>query len=388
MIMTKIKEILYITYKELCRIISDSGTVLILLIAPVLYAFIYSIPYSTEVVNKIDIGFCDNDNSALSREYKRMIDASPYFNIKSCPESIESAKDELFQRKIYGFILIPKDFARDIQRNTQTAVSLYTDSTYMIVYKELFKNTNLITTTFSKQLEIKNIIKEKKNAKEAISTSLSFEMADMPLFNTSGGYEGYIFPVILVLILQQTMLVGVGLLTGTEREQGFFRQLKPKDITKNILGRSLAYVFLYSFHSILYFLVMPRLYGYSIYYNFFLLLFLLIPYLFSISFLAQALTILYKSRESAFLTIVVLSLPFVFLPGIIWPTQSIPAIIRYISNLLPSTPGVDGIIKVKQMSAQFVDVWQNALILFALCLLYYFLATLVYNKLIKDNQKD
>ena len=40
-----------------------------------------------------------------------------------------------------------------------------------------------------------------------------------PIFNTTGGYGNAILPGVLILILQQTLLLGIGLSAGTAREK-------------------------------------------------------------------------------------------------------------------------------------------------------------------------
>ena len=369
---------------ELKRIFTDPGAILILVLAAILYSAVYSLPYSTEVIKDVPIGVCDNDNTKTSRDFIQKIDSNPYVQIVSRPINLEEAKRQLNKQEIYAYVEIPSDFAKDIKQGEKTSVSVYTDSGYLIVYRQIMTNLNLVTGTVSKGIEIKNIVKETGNFDKAIDAAMPVNISETPLFNSAGGYESYIFPSVLILILQQTMLVGIGLLCGTDREKGLFKGISEKEIPFMVLARSSAYVTIYLFHSGLYFLVIPKICGYPLYMNIPLLILLIIPYLYSTAFLGQTLTFFFEKRESSLISLVVLSLPLAFLPGIIWPKEAIPELIRWLSMLLPSTSGVDAIVKVNQMGAGLKEIGLPLSVLILLMVSYFFTAKMVFKKLINE----
>lgn len=366
---------------ELKRIFTDPGAILILVLAAILYSAVYSLPYSTEIIKDVPIGVCDNDNTKTSRDFIQKIDSNPYVQIVSRPINLEEGKRQLNKQEIYAYVEIPSDFAKDIKQGEKTSVSVYTDSGYLIVYRQIMTNLNLVTGTVSKGIEIKNIVKETGNFDKAIDAAMPVNISETPLFNSAGGYESYIFPSVLILILQQTMLVGIGLLCGTDREKGLFKDISEKEIPFMVLARSSAYVTIYLFHSGLYFLVIPKICGYPLYMNIPLLILLIIPYLYSTAFLGQTLTFFFEKRESSLISLVVLSLPLAFLPGIIWPKEAIPELIRWLSMLLPSTSGVDAIVKVNQMGAGLKEIGLPLSVLILLMVSYFFTAKMVFKKL-------
>ena len=71
------------------------------------------------------------------------------------------------------------------------------------------------------------------------------------------------------------------------------------------------------------------------------------------------------------LILVVTSLIFIFLPGLIWPKEAIPQWLNIVAYFIPATCGVDGIIKVNQMNATFWNVKYDFLWLIFLCGLYF-----------------
>ncbi len=47
------------------------------------------------------------------------------------------------------------------------------------------------------------------------------------LFNPYLGYGTFVMPAIIMVIIQQTMLIGIGMIGGTWREFGLYRKLCP-----------------------------------------------------------------------------------------------------------------------------------------------------------------
>jgi ABC-2 type transport system permease protein len=57
--------------------------------------------------------------------------------------------------------------------------------------------------------------------------------------------------------------------------------------------------------------------------------------------------------------LVAVSLPIFFLVGVAWPPEAIPRILRIASVALPSTSGIEALVRVNQMGASFMDVFRD-----------------------------
>ena len=79
---------------------------------------------------------------------------------------------------------------------------------------------------------------------------------------------------------------------------------------------------------LLYFVVMPRVYGFSTLGSFWRLATLSFPFILATSFLGQALGLVFRHRETAVLVVLASSLPQFFLVGVSWPAEAIPAFLR------------------------------------------------------------
>lgn len=382
------KNILNIFKNEIIAMLKDPGTLLIMIVGVFLYSVFYSIPFVNQILRDVPIGVIDMDNSSISREFVRNLDSNEFVSVVSRPMDFTQAQEQFFANKIRGFVLIPRDFEKNLLRGGSSSMALFEDSAYLLVYKQV--STGVLTTagSLSAKLEIGKFMKKGLSKQQAMNIKLPIEFVQIPLYNPAGGYENYIYPLVLVLILQQTMLVGVGLLGGTLKELvSKCQKSKYCDFSDNpveiVLGKSFAYTSFYMAHSLIYFLAFPALFVYEMTYNIPLMLLLLIPYLFSIAFLGQALIWFYSERENSLLMLVVTSLPLIFLPGFVWPKEAMPLWLVLSSKLIPATSAMAALTRVNQMGANFHQISGDFWTLVALCILYFYLACQVAKKLCK-----
>ena len=361
--MKKFWELLKNEYK---RFFSDQGAFLIMIIGVLVYPIIYAIPYSPELVNNMPVGVIDYDNTKMSRQFIRMVDENENTDVIKNFSDPNEAQEDFYKDKIKGYFIVPYNFERDILRGEKTNISLYCDSAYLIVYKQITSSVQGSAKILSSGIELNKIMKEGKSRNEGMKILQPYELVSIPLYNSQGGYASYIYPVVLLLIIQQTFLVGVALVGATQREK------KEKFVNPHltILSKTICYSSTYFVYSFVYFIILPWILKYSVYYNFTMFL-VIIPFLFAVCLLGQTLTYLFKEREYSIITLAVLGLPFLILPGFIWPKEAMPFWLNIISKLVPSTSAVDGMIRLNQMNASFSQIYLDIIILIGLCVLYY-----------------
>lgn len=374
------KKFLEIIKNEFYKFIKDPAITLIMIIGVIAYPLFYAIPYSTEVIREAPIAIVDMDNSQLSREFTRNLDAADSIKVITSKTNNIDAEKEFYKDKIKGFINIPKDFEKNIKQGKQTNISLYVDSSYMIIYKAIYSKTMETAIEMGAKIEIAKMIKQGIPKQKAIAIKQPFEYIQIPLYNIAGGYATYAYPMILILIMHQTLLLGLSIRLATQNEKNEPYCKNQKEIPFTIFARTSFYIILYLLYSLIFFLIYPALINYPMSYNIIPLFLLLIPMYYSIGFLAHVLSPIYKEREYPLLFIVVTSLIFIFLPGLIWPKEAIPQVVNIIASFIPATYSVDGIIKVNQMNSTFWDIKINFIWLIALSILYYLLSIKIINK--------
>lgn len=393
-----VSNIIKIFKDELKTIFKDPGSRLIMVGAILLYSLFYTIPFANHAVRNIPIGIIDNDNSNLSREFVRDLNSTEYVKVAKFYQDIESAKTDYYKNNIRAFILIPENFEHDIKRGKQSFISSYCDSAFLILYKQIATAVSTLANAKGAKIEIGTLMKQGVPKEAAISMVNPIEFVQNPLYNPIGSYQNYIYPLILIMILHQTMLIGVSMLNATLREK--INGYKEKDSNGNwhlvklnklcpysdspieiVLGKSFAYVLLYFIYALLYFLIFPTFVIYNMTYNIFPMLLILIPFLFSTAFLGIFLVYFCPKREISFFIMIAASVPLIFLPGFVWPKEAIPPVLNILSKFIPFEAAADGLVKINQMGACFYQVQQDFWILIILCILYFTGAYLTIKKM-------
>ncbi|MBR6164238.1 ABC transporter permease [bacterium] len=376
-----------IFFAELKKIFTDKGAFLIMFIGIILYSVAYGLTYYNQVVRNVPVGVIDLDNSQMSRQLIRDLDATEQISVAIRPESIPEAKKDYEKDKIKAFVIIPTDFEKDILSGKGSNIVLEADSSYMIVYRQVYTGVMTTVSTMSAKIAIVKNSMKTGDMNTSLAGQIPFEFIQIPLFNPSSGYENYVFPTILILALQQTMLVGVGLLIGRRREKEDRFCEFTDDSTQIVLGRGFAYVFLYTIYASVYFLVYPSLFGYGLYINLPLMFPVMFLFLFATAFCAQSLGIFYNNKEDSLLALVMSSITLVFLAGVVWRKEDIPFLLRVVSDFIPSTKGVDALVRINQMGANLSEVLTSVLWLAALTVLFFFLAQMTTKKLVEEKVK-
>jgi len=187
---------------------------------------------------------------------------------------------------------------------------------------------------------------------------------------------------VLVLVLQQTLIIGAGIAGGTRREQpaaggpraGARGLAGPFAPVFDVIGRSAPYVLLYAVNLWYCFGFVLPYQGYPVQGPPAALVWLAVPFLLATTFLALALRSVFLRRESAVQALLFTSLPFVFLAGFSWPPEAMPYWLRAAAQLVPTTSAIPGFLRIARMGAGLPDVAGEAAMLWVLALLYFPLA--------------
>ena len=192
-------------------------------------------------------------------------------------------------------------------------------------------------------------------------------LVQRPLFNTQEGYGSAIVPGVAELIVHQTLLMGIGVLLGARRLA---------------LGRRLRFD-------------LPTLAGMAVGFGTIGLLGLLYyagftawvqdyprggnplgqvfgGALFIAATVAFGLFVgsFFRTRERAFQCVIGCSIPVFFLASLSWPAVTSPPALVALAHLLPTTAGINLMVRLNQMDARLGEVSHELWTLAALLVLY------------------
>jgi ABC-2 type transport system permease protein len=365
---------------EALRVFRDPGALLILVAAVALYSFFYPIPYLPQVLREVPVAAVDQDRTPLSRQLVRMVDAHSLLRVAERPASLAEAEELVRSGQVGGILVVPSGFERDVQLGRKARVGVFADASYFLVYRQVATGFLETVGTLSAGIDIRRLEARGRTETAARALRDPVPLLVRPLFNAVEGYASYVVPAVLVLILQQTLLIGIGLLGGTAvetasaaapAEQGPATFL---GVTARLLGRSLFYLALYAVYTFLVFAVVYRVFGFPERAAALDLCLFALPFLLACIFLALALSGLFRRRETALQVLLFTSLPAVFLAGFAWPPEAVPSWLRILSLLVPSTSGIAGFLRLTEMGASLRHVGFEWLVLWALVAAYATLA--------------
>ncbi|SHF28602.1 ABC-2 type transport system permease protein [Mariniphaga anaerophila] len=347
--------------KELKAIFSDGGAMLILIGAMLIYPIIYSIGYFNETMTELSVGVVDLDHTEASRKYTGMIDASAELQVTYQPADLSQAENLFMSDEISGVVLIPKGFQKDVLSGKQTNVALYADASYFLKYKNQFTVLATVNAYFSGGVSVLRYMAEGKSFEQAKIYSNPIDVQTHVLYNPAGAYGSFIMPGLILVIIQQTLLIGIGLLGGSFSESKASPFLLPKqnrrrEIIPYLFGKTGAYVII-SLLNIGYGVVLVHhWFSYPDKANMMDVLMLLFPFLLAVIFLGIGLSTLFKHRESAIVFMVFLSPIALFLTGMSWPVSAIPDWLVTLSKIMPSTTVVPAYLRLRTMGVGLAEV--------------------------------
>lgn len=360
----------------------DEGVIVFFVIVPFLYPLLYAYLYNNESVREVPAVVVDNSHSQLSREFVRRVDATGDVDIVSYCQDMEEAKEMIHQREAYGLIYIPKDFAKDVAEHRQTTVELYSDMSGILYYKAVLSSCTEVSLEMNKEIKAQLIPGATEQQISAFQYPIEYQY--VPMFNTQSGFCTFIIPAVLMMIIQQTMVLGVGMMAGEEREKVRKHIAEPHIIGKNpseiLLGKSTVIFTIYVIVAVYLVCIVPMLFNLIHIWRWQTLLAFMVPFITACVFFSISLSSIAHDRESFIIMFVFLSIPLLFASGISWPSSNIPIFWKGFSLLFPSTFGINGYVRITEMGATLEDVQYEFNALWIQTFVYGAISYLVYKR--------
>lgn len=371
--------------KTLRSIFTDSGVLLLAIIVPLVYPLLYSWIYTNEVTREVPVCVVDLSRSASSREYIQKIDGTPDLMVAAQCSDMKEAERLLAEQKAYGIIYFPTDFAKKTARMEQSFVSVYIDMSFMLYYKTIYMTLTNLNLQCNSAIQLK--LAQNKTDREDQLQAASIKIEEHSMYNTTGGYGNFLLQAVIVLIIQQTLILGISMRAGWNRqlrdlggrkgnaENGTAIYLRKKmstydSILKDYWGIFLSYGAVYLVMATYVLLVTPKIFGFAQHIQFHDFCVLLVPMLFAMLNFAMAISTIFKRREDCMICIVFSSLPMLFLVGVSWPEASIPEVWEYLAWFVPGTPAARAFVRLNEMGASLESVYPYLAALLAQGLFY------------------
>ena len=365
---------------ELRTLLADRAIMLTLFGGVFFYSFLYPQPYLHQLPREEVVVVVNDDGSQLSRQLEFMADATPQVKLVARVDSLTQARQWLLTGKASGILHIPRHFYRDLMLGKSVTLSYAGDASYFLVYGTIAEGLAQAGGTLAAQIKVARLLSQGEALPQAAMGWNAVGLNVVPVFNPTMGYVNYVVPAVFVLILHQVLLMGTGILGATQNqrggrgEQGYWQQVP---VLALLLARTLVVGGLF---------VLPVTYFFGFCFDYYgiartaepaaLWLFTL-PFLLATTWLGVVLGALFTRRDLPTQVVLISSLPLVFLAGFIWPLELIPTPLNWLAQWVPSTPAIEGFLRLNQMGAEFSQVSRYWWQLWGLALLHGALACLL-----------
>lgn len=366
--------------RELKLITHDMGIILFLAFLPIAYPVVYSLIYNPELVRNVKVVVVDNDHTALSRELARNIDATQEVEVIGFAANMTEAKEAMHSHDCFGILEIPAGFERKVGRGETSYAVAYCDMSLLLRYKGILMASTNVSQAMGAELMTRSI-NEIMPLAETIAVGDPMQVNNVAMGNLESGFDSFVMPGVLILILQQCLVLAVGMSGGAKRER-MSRGLMalPRStgaIISGMLGEGFAYLTIIILPCIYMLHYVPLMFSFPMAGNPFHIMVFILPMIIASIALGLCFQGACRERESVFILWVVTSVAFLFLSGLTWPRYAMPGFWHFLSDLVPATFGVEGFIRMNTNGATLPQVGHDYLSLWILAAGYTVLAFII-----------
>lgn len=373
----KLRELFQVYRHEFYLTFHDGGILLFFTFLPFGYPVIYSLIYNPEVVRDVKMVVVDHDRSSVSRELVRRIDATQEAWVIGYASDLNEARRAMDSHECYAILEIPENFGRDIGRLDRGNAVMYCEMSLLLRYR------GFLVAATNVAMDMGAVINEQRVDEvapliETLSPGDLMPINNVSLGNTENGFDSFIMPGIVVLILHQCLILAACMAGGAKREDPHLIGYRPvNEATSTLmtmLGQMLCYMTIIFVPTIFLYHYVPLLFKFPMEGNPFMMMAFLLPMVIaslSLGFIMQAFV---AQRESVFIFWVVTSVMFLFLSGLTWPRFAMPPVWKAVSDLVPATWGIEGFIRMNTNGASLAQVRTPYINLWILSGVYFVIA--------------
>ncbi|MGI3430627.1 ABC transporter permease [Providencia stuartii] len=332
---------------------------------------VMSLVYAKPVLWDLPVAVIDQDHSVASRALIRDLDAAPKVKLHSY-DNLEQARKDMINRQLFAIIIIPTDFEKFLLNGKNITIPVYGDATNRLasaqIQQELMSAYQTLLNSYNTQLLINSgFSQEQANVIITPIRSLT-----EPLYNPGVSFAAIVFPGLLVMLLQHSLLIACVRVSIAIRGTP-----KGKPPLAVYLGALSALIPIWLFLSTVFFALWPWILGYRQEAPLYQLWMLTFPFLLAVIGLGKLVTECLRSVEMIYLTLAFITTPVFYMSGTIWPLQAMPEWVRMIASALPSTWATSAMAGINQMGLPFSGVLMDIVMMLVLGVIYTVIGVLI-----------
>lgn len=384
----KLQQLSFVIRNEFLAISTSYAVLLVLMGGIFMYGLLYNYMYAPNIVTDIPIAIVDNSQSKLSRNFIRWMDATPQAEVYAQAIDYQEAKEWMKDGKIQGILYLPHDFEERVFRGDEAVFSLYATTDAFLYFEALQEASSRVMLAINDKYRPDEAVFLPPQGLLAVAMAQPVNIEGTALYNYTEGYGSYLIPAVMMIIIFQTLLMVIGMVTGEEYSSKGIRIFAPFGngwgvSTRIVVGKTFVYCSLYAVFSFFLLGLLPYFFSIPNIGNGLYIILLLIPYLLATSFLGLAASRYFTDSEAPLLMIAFFSVGLIFLSGVSYPLELMPWYWRIAHYIFPAAPGTLAFIKLNSMGASMADIKTEYVALWIQVIVYFIMSIGVYNKKLK-----
>lgn len=374
---------------EFKTIAGSFAIVLVLMGGIFMYGLLYNYMYAPDLVRNVPVVVVDNSKTALSREYIRLLNATPQVDVIATGEDNVQAKELMKMDEAAGILYLPYDFSDRVSRGDESVFIMYETTSAFLYYLAMQEASASSMLALNDRFRPEMLVFLPSEDAAQLASVQPIEVVGTALYNYTEGYGTYLIPAVLIVIMFQTLLMVIGMVSGDERQFRSLRNYPPSlgQAMRLVTGKTFVYILLYAVFSLFLLGLIPLIFDLPDIGNTWNIIMLLIPFLMATSFFGLTASLFFTDSDAPLLMIAFFSVGLIFLSGVSYPLELMPWYWKLSHYLIPAAPATLAYVKLNSMGASMAGIHTEYITLWIQCAVYFLSACLVYRYNIRKSHR-
>lgn len=347
---------------EVRRVFHNKMVLLIFYVATIIYPIFFCCIYMNEQMTGMAVAVVDDARCTESRRMTAKLDATPEMEVKYMAANMAEAQQLMRDHKVHAIFYFPSDYGTRIAAMQTGRLAMMCDMSSFYYYKNAMLGGNYSLIDEMHTIELQRFELTGMDHPQATNMMQPIVYDDVRLYNPSSGFTSFFVPILLVLVVHQTLFFGICALCGEANENRrslleIPAHLRSRSIHRVTAGRALCFILLYIPVILFDLWLVPRWFNLPQIGTFHDIALFVLPLLLAVTFMGMTIgNFFVRETMSGVLCMLFFSVMLFFLSGMVWPQCNMPRFWYAFSYLFPSTPGIQGFVRINTMGATLQEV--------------------------------
>ncbi len=337
--------------KEFSHILRDTRTLMVLLVMPVVMILLFGFALSTEL-KSVKVAVYAPSMDVITERIVTQVDASPYFTVSHYIKEKSGFERVMLSNKAQVIIAFEENFYHRVVHDGQGAIQILVDGTDMNIGQMATFYLNSIIASCRQELMMESMLNATETLLPPVMINVNTKMLYNPQMKSSFNFVPGVMGMILMLVC--AMMTSVSIVREKQRGTMEVLLVSPVKPVSIILAKAIPYftlsvvnlvtIIFLSVH-----LLKVPLSGSLFWVIVVSMLFIMV----SLSLGIFVSTIVNTQEEAILISSMVFMLPTLLLSGMLFPIESIPVVLQYVSHFIPAKWYIEA---MKVMMIQGLDI--------------------------------